>query len=302
MHSRTRLVAALALLATLGVALTSSPLSAQVNGLSALGGEWIYVEDRTEGRALEQMGPPMSSKFSLRIENSAVILVSGHGSGHRDVSVALDGSSTEIAETGKTARYRGGWKDGAFAYEVNFLRGPGNTPDGLIRREFRITADGLVVRVASGSSESIGLYRHPGDIVVPVTTKAAIGDMAWLVGAWIGTRSSGTSIEERWSPPLGGAMLGVSRTVSRGKMSAFEYLRIVERDSGLIYIAQPGGNQPTEFVLTELTVTRAVFDNPRHDYPKRIVYEVSVDGDLTATIGFMKGGSPRSFGYKRAGN
>jgi hypothetical protein len=89
---------------------------------------------------------------------------------------------------------------------------------------------------------------------MPAPAKAAIGDLAWLAGAWVGTRSSGSSIEERWSPPLGGAMLAVSRTVNTsGKMVAFEYLRIVERDGGLVYIAQPGGAKPTEFVLTELS-------------------------------------------------
>jgi hypothetical protein len=44
-----------------------------------------------------------------------------------------------------------------------------------------------------------------------------------------------------------------------------------------------------------------VFDNPRHDYPKRIVYERSAEGGLSATIGFMKGGSPRRFEYTREG-
>ena len=95
-------------------------------------------------------------------------------------------------------------------------------------------------------------------------------------------------------------MLAVSRTVSRGRMSAFEFLRIVEKDGGLVYIAQPNGGAPTEFVLTEFSATRAVFDNPRHDYPKRIVYELKPDG-LTATIGFMKGGTPRRFEFKREG-
>ena len=97
-------------------------------------------------------------------------------------------------------------------------------------------------------------------------------------------------------------MLAVSRTVSRGKMGAFEYLRIVERDGGLVYIAQPGGAAPTEFVLTELGTNRAVFENPRHDYPKRIAYELSAEGGLSATIGFTKGGSPRRFEFKREGN
>lgn len=95
-------------------------------------------------------------------------------------------------------------------------------------------------------------------------------------------------------------MLAISRTVnSTGRMSAFEYLRVVERDGGLVYIAQPNGNAPTEFILTELGPKRAVFDNPRHDYPKRIVYELSAEGTLTATIGFTKGGTPRKFEFKR---
>ena len=282
--------------------------STQPNDLRALDGEWVYVEDRTEGRALEQLGPPMGSKFSLRADTGAVILVSGHGSGNRDVRVALDGSATEVpgATAGTLARYRGAWKGGAFTYETEFVRAPGQPPDGLIRREFRITTDGLIVRSNLGSPteySSVGLYRHPQDIAMPTPAKATIRDMAWLAGAWVGTRGTdgAISFEERWGPPLGGAMLATSRTVSREKMSAFEFLRIVERDGGLVYIAQPGGAAPTEFVLTELGARRAVFENPRHDYPKRIAYELSADGGLGASIGFLKGGTPRRFEFKREG-
>ena len=306
----TWLATALALLASPGAVFTAmawGARSTQDDGLRALDGEWIYVEDRTEGRSLEQLGPPMSSTFLLGVEDGAVVL-NGHGSGHRDVRVALDGSITEIVEAEKTTRYRGAWKDGAFEYEVEFVRAPDAAPGGIgmIRREFRMTPDGLLVRVTvdpPAGTPSVGLYRHEEDIAMPAPAKAAIGDLAWLAGAWVGTRSSGSSIEERWSPPLGGAMLAVSRTVNTsGKMNAFEYLRIVERDGGLVYIAQPGGAAPTEFVLTELGGTRAVFDNPRHDYPKRIVYELSAEGGLSATIGFTKGGTPRRFEFTREGS
>lgn len=301
MHWHTWPATALALLATLG-ALSSSTLSAQSDGLRALDGEWVYVEDRTEGRALERLGPPMASKFSMRVEEGAVVL-NGHGSGHRDVRVAIDGSVTEVAEPKTITRYRGTWKDGAFAYEVTFERLSGNAQGiGMIRRTFRMTPEGLLVSVVvdpPAGEASIGLYRHAEDIPLPAPAKATIGDLTWLAGAWVGTRSSGSSVEERWSPPLGGAMLAVSRTVNTsGKMVAFEYLRIVERDGGLVYIAQPGGAKPTEFVLTELGARRAVFENPRHDYPKRIVYELSAEGGLSATIGYSKGGSPRRFEFK----
>ena len=304
MNLRTRLTTSLAVLATLGVMLSASVTNARSSPTDDghdLDGEWIYVEDRTAGRALEQLGPPMSAKFWLRVEEGAIVLVSGHGSGHRDVRVALDGSLTEITDAQKTSRYHGAWTDGVFTYEVDFVRAPDSEPSGLIRREFRITEDGLLVSVASQSPtgwDAVGLYRHAEDIAMPAPAQAVIGDLGWLAGAWVGTRSSGASFEERWSPPLGGAMLGTSRTVSRGMMSAFEYLRIVERDGGLIYVAQPGGLAPTEFVLSELTTTRAVFDNPRHDYPKRITYERTAEGGLTATIGFMTGGTPRRFEFQ----
>ena len=310
MQLGSRPATAFSLLATLGAALAASPILAQPDGVRALDGEWVYVEDRTEGRALERLGPPMASKFSMRVVDGAVVL-NGHGSGHRDVRIALDSSITEVKEPRTITRYRGGWKDGAFEYEVKFERAAGAAPGGigLIRRTFRPTPDGLLVSVAvdppagKAGNESVGLYRHAQDIAMPAPAKAVIGDLGWLAGAWTGTRSSGSSIEERWSPPKGGAMLAVSRTVNtKGKMGLFEYLRIIERDGGLVYVAQPGGRPPTEFTLTELTKSRAVFENPRHDYPKRIAYELSADGRLSATIGFLKGGSPQRFEFKREGN
>ncbi|MCA9063058.1 MAG: hypothetical protein KDA96_08365 [Planctomycetaceae bacterium] len=283
--------------ATFWIALQPQGFAHSAADLTALDGEWVYVEDRTEGRAPEQMGPPLSAKFSLRTEEGGVVLVFGHGSGHRDVLVALDGTVTEVAESGKTTHYRGEWKDGALTYEVGFVREADKVPDWLIRRELRVTPDGLLVRFGS----SVALYRHAEDIALPTPVSATVDGLAWLSGSWVGTKgpSGTTSIEERWCPPRGGAMLAVSRTVSRGRMFMFEYLRIVERDGGLVYIAQPGGGPPTEFVLTELAHTQAVFENPRHDYPQRIVYELTSNGHLTATIGFTSGGRPQRFEFLR---
>jgi hypothetical protein len=303
MRWRTWLVAAFALIGVAcALALAANSRIFGDEGLIALDGEWTFVEDRTEGRPLEQLGPPMSSKFTFKMEPGAVILVWGHGGGRGNVRVALDGSFTEVPnkENGQVARYRAEWKDNTLAYEIDFIRQPGDAPEGLIRREFRLTPDGLIVTFRG----AVALYRHAEDIPMPTPAKAVIGDLAWLDGAWTGTRGSQGQIafEERWSPPLGGAMLATARTVSRGKMSAFEYLRIIERDAGLVYIAQPNGGKATEFILTEIIPTRAVFENPRHDYPNRIVYEISSDAagekSLSATIGQIKGGTPRRFDFK----
>ena len=59
------LVTTLALLATLGAlstALASEARSTQADDLRALDGDWIFVEDRTEGRPIEEQQPSMSAK------------------------------------------------------------------------------------------------------------------------------------------------------------------------------------------------------------------------------------------------
>lgn len=268
--------------------------------LLSLAGEWIYVEDRTEGRPVEQHQPSMAGKFGLRVEADAVILVRRS----EEVRMALDGSPTDVTREGRVSRYRGGWRDGAFTYEIEMRPAADQPPTGLLRFELTPTEEGLLARVAVDpptGMKSLALYRQAKDIVMPTPKPAKIGDLQWLVGAWVGTRGSAgtTTIEERWSPPRGGAMLAVSRTVARERMTAFEFLRIVERDGGLVYFAQPGGRPATEFVLTELADQRAVFENPRHDSPQRIVYELSSEGRLTASIGYAKGGKPQRFEFGR---
>ncbi len=218
--------------------------------------------------------------------------------------MALDGSPTDVTRDGRVSRYRGSWRDGAYTYEIEMRPAADQPPTGLLRFELTPGAEGLLARVAvdpPNGFQSLALYRQPKDIALPTPKPATIGDLQWLAGAWVGKRGSAgtTTIEERWSPPRGGAMLAVSRTVVRERMTAFEYLRIVERDGGLVYFAQPGGRTATEFVLTELEGQRAVFENPRHDAPQRIVYELSSDGKLTASIGYAKGGKPQRFEFGR---
>jgi hypothetical protein len=125
--------------------------------------------------------------------------------------------------------------------------------------------------------------------------RAALRDIAWLAGNWSG-RAGETELEERWTLPAGGAMLAVSRTIKANRMIGFEFLRIVEREGGLVYIAQPGGRPPTEFVLTAINGRSVAFENPGHDFPKRIQYSL-VEDALTATI--SGGGKKESYEFRR---
>ncbi|MEM6470914.1 MAG: DUF6265 family protein [Planctomycetota bacterium] len=300
MTSRTSIVTLSVLLTMFWAPVLTRTCAKHPNNLDGLEGEWVYTEDRTEGRPIEQQGPPMSATFSFRVEPDAVILVQGHGSGHRDVRVAFDGSVTKVPgkQEGTLALYSGSSADGEFAYQTEFVRSPGKPPEGRIRKEFKRTKEGLLVRVQIGlpvKYESVAVYRLREDIAMPSPTEATIDDLDWLAGNWGGFKgtSGTTSVEERWSPPRGGAMLCTARTVSRNKMTFFEFLRVVERDGGLVYVAQPLGRPPTEFIATEISPKHVVFDNPRHDYPQRITYRISDEDSLSVSIGFINGGSPR---------
>jgi hypothetical protein len=126
--------------------------------------------------------------------------------------------------------------------------------------------------------------------------RATIAQVAWLAGSWAGGDGPVQS-EESWTPPGGGAMLGMSRTVKGDRMAAFEFLRIVERDNTLVYIAQPNGRPPTEFVLTALTGDSATFENPAHDFPKTIRYARRADGGLEARV--SAGDRGETFAFRR---
>lgn len=97
-----------------------------------------------------------------------------------------------------------------------------------------------------------------------------IEDLSWISGHWEST-SGDAAMEELWTQPKGGVMLGIHRDVAGSKVQ-FEFLRIAKDKDGVVYYASPGGAPPTPFRLVELRGERAVFANPQHDFPQRIIY------------------------------
>ena len=80
-------------------------------------------------------------------------------------------------------------------------------------------------------------------------------------------------------------MLGLSRTVAGGRIYEFEYLRIEQRPDGIYYVAHPKARCPgTDFKLSRITPTEVVFENPAHDFPKRITYRKTSEGSLVASV------------------
>ena len=93
----------------------------------------------------------------------------------------------------------------------------------------------------------------------------------WMTGTWRSEQPNRTS-EEVWSRAHGTLMTGMHRDIRPNKTTWFEFLRIERRGDTLVYIAMPGGASPTEFTATRVEESRIVFENPKHDFPQRIIY------------------------------
>jgi len=119
--------------------------------------------------------------------------------------------------------------------------------------------------------------------LVACTTGATVADspaavgLDWLAGHWC-MESRGEFIEEHWLPSRGDVMLGVGRTVKGGKTMNFEFLRIERVATSTNYVAQPQGAAPTVFRMTASGANWARFENPEHDFPKRVEYRRTANG------------------------
>jgi hypothetical protein len=104
----------------------------------------------------------------------------------------------------------------------------------------------------------------------------------WIQGDWCGGADN-ERIEEHWLSSHGGLRLGLGRTLKGSRTSSFEFLRVNLVDGVATYIAQPQGAPPTAFRRTAGGQNWVRFENPQHDFPKRIEYR-RTGNDLYAEI------------------
>jgi hypothetical protein len=123
-------------------------------------------------------------------------------------------------------------------------------------------------------------------------------DLDWMAGYWLSCED-GQDVAETWSERRGGVMLGTS--ITTGDDSFFwEQMRIETRepDGALAFVALPRGQAGGAFPLVRWGEREAVFENPAHDFPQRIIYRR--DGDrLTGRIE-GNGGRSAEWNYRAA--
>lgn len=132
----------------------------------------------------------------------------------------------------------------------------------------------------------------------------SLDELAWLEGRWEG-KGLGGDVEEHWSHPTAGSMMGMFRLIQNGKPGFFEFC-LIEETEGLVTLRfqhfNPGytaweKSGPLVLDLTETTPGRAVFESrdPKQS-PARMVYSKRDDRNLGVLIESPQAlGGPISF-------
>ena len=154
------------------------------------------------------------------------------------------------------------------------------------------------------------MIRHAAGVTVAITLtcgalplRAATGidRVAWLQGCW--EMANGPRVvEEQWTRPRGGIMLGVGRTTRDGKLVEYETVLLSEKTESLAYEAHPSGQAGAVFMLKTVSDTQVVFENLSHDFPQRVGYEKRDADELLAWVEGTTNGQQRRipFTYRRA--
>ena len=136
---------------------------------------------------------------------------------------------------------------------------------------------------------------------LPVRAAAQAPDdvrlLGWMAGCWE-LRTATRVTHEQWMAPLGGMMMGMSRTVVAGAVREHESLRIQTVDGRLTYLAQPSGQGAAAFQAVTISDSTVAFANPLHDFPQRIAYRRNQGGDsLVARIEGERAGTVRGIDF-----
>lgn len=96
----------------------------------------------------------------------------------------------------------------------------------------------------------------------------------WLLGTWRAELPE-SIVTETWSAVAARTYEGRGETRARtdGRLRDQEDLRLLAMGDGVFYLAKVAHNdRPVAFRLTTCDAERLVFENPAHDFPRRIEY------------------------------
>ncbi|HEY8272874.1 MAG TPA: DUF6265 family protein [Pseudobdellovibrionaceae bacterium] len=118
---------------------------------------------------------------------------------------------------------------------------------------------------------------------------AKVSDLDWLAGKWVGD-FQGLPMEAYYTTASGGIILGQTKISNGNTAEFFEFEKIEQANDSLVLQPMPFGKPGVTFDLKEMGANRVVFENPQHDFPTRIIYELKSKGQLLGRIEGIQNG------------
>ena len=123
--------------------------------------------------------------------------------------------------------------------------------------------------------------------------------MEWLVGNWEQKLPDGI-VSENWTKENDSTYTGKSYFIKEKDTVHLESIVLTQKNETLLYIPTVNGqnnDEPVTFTMTSDAENTFSFENPAHDYPKKITYKKVNSTSLIATISGIQQGKPSQESY-----
>ena len=124
--------------------------------------------------------------------------------------------------------------------------------------------------------------------------------MNWLIGNWENKMPEGL-LTETWKKDNDSTFSGTSYFIINNKDTVHsETIILTQLNDELVYrptVKGQNNDEPVDFKLSSESENTFSFENPKHDYPQKIVYKKVNETSLIATISGTQQGKKSSESY-----
>ncbi|HEX6370417.1 MAG TPA: DUF6265 family protein [Longimicrobium sp.] len=105
-------------------------------------------------------------------------------------------------------------------------------------------------------------------------TERPLAALGFMAGCWRGDAGVDRTIEEQWTAADSDVMLATTRYLddNTGVTRGWEFSRVVADSAGITLFPAPLGTVQGRFRMAPSPAGEARFEDPAHDFPKRIIY------------------------------
>lgn len=128
----------------------------------------------------------------------------------------------------------------------------------------------------------------------------AIEKAHWLIGNWQNKSAKGL-LTEVWVKENDSTLVGQSYFIVDADTLSFENIRLEQRKGQLSYVptvSDQNNGQAVYFILTCSTDSLLVFENPKHDFPQKITYQLLASDSLVAEVSAIAKGKLKSQNFR----